>query len=429
MRVRWYKTSINPQVVEGSEYFGCQNPAKGAMRTALSTMQIPSAYTEGYAKARVHDPALADLYVEHTGIGDPVLDPVMEEIASLPNDKLTRFIRAGITQEEGGLNGAPQALRNFFQRVDTETPPWLDHEAFRPAIRVFNLNVTNMLIAFVCGVLIEGFATLITKSFFATGRVTGPENGEKTPHAEQPPVAGGLLSRRPPERRRWIQALFARPLRSRPHQAPARALRQLGPRALGHTDKRGAPRFRADRLFHAPVAVLGVGGYQFQRGRAGERHGCMALYRLRHGTSPKPSSTPRQRRREKIFDIAYMCEPPPDADCAATANALITAIPVTASIEDPREAESVKALAYRISRALIGDDLADALHFPRDEHDGNAVRLADETALSAPHQEQATAPITEFHPTSRNLRVRRGRAELPAAGPRGISEIQSLVIR
>ena len=38
---------------------------------------------------------------------------------------------------------------------------------------------------------------------------------------------------------------------------------------------------------------------------------------------------------------------------------------MTASIEDPREAESVKALAYRISRALIGDDLADALHFPR----------------------------------------------------------------
>ena len=333
------------------------------MRTALSMMQIPSAYTEGYAKARVHDPALADLYVEHTGIGDPVLDPVMEEIASLPNDKLTRFIRAGITQEEGGLNGAPQALRNFFQRVDTETPPWLDHEAFRPAIRVFNLNVTNMLIAFVCGVLIEGFATLIAKSFFATGRVLDPKTGKRRLMQNNRQLLevfypGGLLR---------DGDGFKLSLRVRFVHARIRHL-------LAHSDNwdhahLGTPISAAHLAFALTVFSMRLLQYSALVGtnfNEEEQASVMDVWRYTGYVMGLPEAiiyTTAEEAR-KIFDIAYMCEPPPDADCAATANALITAIPVTASIEDPREAESVKALAYRISRALIGDDLADALHFP-----------------------------------------------------------------
>ena len=131
---------------------------------------MPTAYTEGYATARIRDAALADNYMRHTGIGDPVLDAVFEELSTLPPGDLHRFIKAGIEQERGGLKTAPKVLREFFESVDSQSPPWLDFEAFKPAVRVFNLNVTNMLVAFVCGVLIEGFSTLIAKSFAATGR-------------------------------------------------------------------------------------------------------------------------------------------------------------------------------------------------------------------------------------------------------------------
>ena len=57
----------------------------------------PQAYAEGYAKARLHDEAAADNYIRHTTIGDPELDPMMEELASSmePGD-LHRFIGAGI---------------------------------------------------------------------------------------------------------------------------------------------------------------------------------------------------------------------------------------------------------------------------------------------------------------------------------------------
>ena len=46
-------------------------------------MHSPSAYSEGYAKARRYDQAAADNYIKHTTIGDAVLDPIMEELSSL----------------------------------------------------------------------------------------------------------------------------------------------------------------------------------------------------------------------------------------------------------------------------------------------------------------------------------------------------------
>lgn len=135
-------------------------------------LQIPSAYIEGYAKARLSDQLRADNYIKHTTIGDPELDPVMEELSSLPPADLHRFIEAGIEQEKD-LRDAPSALRNFFDHF--EEPPWLDYHAFSPGILVFNENVQLMLVAFVTGVLVEGFSTLIAKSFNVTKRVASTD--------------------------------------------------------------------------------------------------------------------------------------------------------------------------------------------------------------------------------------------------------------
>ena len=132
-------------------------------------IQVPTAYTESYAKARGYDEALADNYIKHTTIGDTELDPVMEELASLPPEDLHRFIGAGIEQQGEVLRKAPQPLREFFNNL--EEPEWLDYEAFRPGIRAFHANVDLMLVAFVTGVLVEGFSTMIAKSFNITGRV------------------------------------------------------------------------------------------------------------------------------------------------------------------------------------------------------------------------------------------------------------------
>ena len=75
-------------------------------------MQIPSAYLEGYEKkARPHEQVLADLYIKHTTIGDPLMDPIMEEISSLPAYELHAFVEAGIEGHDGVLRDTPQPLR------------------------------------------------------------------------------------------------------------------------------------------------------------------------------------------------------------------------------------------------------------------------------------------------------------------------------
>jgi hypothetical protein len=103
-------------------------------------------------------------------IGDPELDPVMEELAELPSADMHRFITAGIEGEADALRHAPKSLRDFFERID-DVPGWVDHASFDPGIRAFQANAIPILAAFVAGTLIEGFATLISKSFFMTGRV------------------------------------------------------------------------------------------------------------------------------------------------------------------------------------------------------------------------------------------------------------------
>ncbi|MCE2438036.1 MAG: hypothetical protein J4F39_01280 [Candidatus Latescibacteria bacterium] len=100
--------------------------------------------------------------MKHTTVGDPPLDPVMEESAGLPPQDLHRFIKAGIDEEEDDMRSAPLALRDFFDNL--EDPPWFEYESFRPGMRAFHMNTTNILVAFVTGVLIEGFATMIARS-------------------------------------------------------------------------------------------------------------------------------------------------------------------------------------------------------------------------------------------------------------------------
>ena len=146
------------------------NPVVFSSVTGDVTPKMPTAYVEGYEKARLYDQALADNYLKHVTIGDPELDPLMEELsAELSPGDLHRFIGAGIEQNEEALRLAPRALRDFFKNF--REPPWLYYEGFRPGVRAFHENVDRMLAAFVTGVLVEGFSTLIAKSFSITGRV------------------------------------------------------------------------------------------------------------------------------------------------------------------------------------------------------------------------------------------------------------------
>ena len=68
---------------------------------------------------------------------------------------------------------------------------------------------------------------------------------------------------------------------------------------------------------------------------------------------------------EARYKTGYLCEPPADEDSIAVANMLIQAIPAVAGITDPVERERLVGLAYRLSRALIGNRLANQFQFPK----------------------------------------------------------------
>ena len=136
-------------------------------------------------KAWRHDQAAAENYIRHITIGDPELDPIMEELSSLPPADLHRFVKAGIEQESDVLRTAPKVLRDFFDKVDSYVPPWVDFESFKPGMRAFHENMSNMLIAYAVGSAVEGFSTLVSKSFSITGaRDRAGTGGRKTPQAE-----------------------------------------------------------------------------------------------------------------------------------------------------------------------------------------------------------------------------------------------------
>ena len=111
-------------------------------------MKIPSEYKAGYEKARLVDREVADNYIAHTQIGDPIVDAVVEELASLPQNEASQFLSAGMDEDREGMRNAPQLLRDFFIDSPPPDPEWLDHSAFAPGVRAFPEKLSRRTISF-----------------------------------------------------------------------------------------------------------------------------------------------------------------------------------------------------------------------------------------------------------------------------------------
>ena len=68
-----------------------------------------------------------------------------------------------------------------------------------------------------------------------------------------------------------------------------------------------------------------------------------------------------------------MCEPPTDKDAVIVANAVFKAIPKMKGLTDEAEVKRLQMYAYRLSRALIGNELADLYGYPRTLRLGSVV--------------------------------------------------------
>ena len=322
--------------------------------------QIPSDYVESHQQARRLDQAVADNYVKHTLIGDPELDPIMQELSSMPPDDLHRFIGAAVEQHDEVARKAPQVLRDFFKNLE-EPPPWLNRRAFEPGIRAFHANVDLMLAAFVTGVLVEGFSTRIAKSFRITGRVAATKRRlqQNNRHMLEIFFPGGLDR----DGDGWKLSTRIRFVHSR-----IRAL-------LANSDDWdhaawGVPVSTAHLGYAISVFSKRLLDYSRLLGTSynkEERESVMSVWRYAGHLMGIPDTIlySNTAEAENLYKVGFICEPPADADSVAVANTLIQAIPLVAGIEDPVEREELLALAYRLSRALIGNRLADGFEFPK----------------------------------------------------------------
>lgn len=328
-------------------------------------LRAPSAYVDGYTRARAVDPEAADNYIRHTTIGDPDLDPVMEELADLPPVDLHRFIRAGIEQDdEATLRRAPRALRKFFN--DVEVPDWVDFEGFMPGQRAFYHNVRNMLIAHAIGSAVEGFSTLVSKSFSITGRVTGLGPGAKrrlrqnNRHMVETYYPGGLLR----DGEGWKVSMRIRFVHARMRKllADSDAWDHAAwgtPLSAAHMGGIALYTFSIRQFEHA-ISMGSVIGRE-------ERESIVKIWRYVGHILGVPDTLlfTDEAEARRIYEIGHLCEPPPDADALSVANAVFKAIPEMAGAKTEKERKSSQIYAYRLSRALIGNELADRYRYPK----------------------------------------------------------------
>ncbi|MCY4559431.1 MAG: oxygenase MpaB family protein, partial [Chloroflexi bacterium] len=213
------------------------------------------------------------------------------------------------------------------------------------------------------GVLIDGFSTLISKSFVQTGRIF--ENGvwrlkQNNRHQMEIFLPGGL--------ERYGEG-WKLSVRIRFVHAQVRML--LGRTAEWEHDAWGVPVSAA----HLGYAVACVAARTVKHSASlgaryspEERAGFHAVWRYAGYLMGIPETIlfTDERHALHIYRIGSLCEPPPTEDAVIMTNALINSAPLVANIDDPAERDKlVRKVIYPISRALVGNKLADQLNFPR----------------------------------------------------------------
>ena len=326
-------------------------------------MEVPSEYQAGYDQARLIDQKTADNYIAHTIIGDPVMDALVEELAEFPQERVHQFLRAGMDEDQDGLRDAPRALRRFFVDEPQPDPDWLDYNLFTPGIRGFQKNSVLVLSAFVTGVLIDGFSTLISKSFVQTGRIfdDGVRRLKQNNRHQMEIFWPGGLERYGDGWKLSVRIRFV-------HAQTRRLLAQTDewqqdswgvPLSAAHMGYAVAC-FAARTVRHSEVL-----GAQYD---AEERAGFHAVWRYAGYLMGIPETILFTDESDALhlYRIGSICEPPPTLESVVMTNALINSAPLVAGIEDPEErGKLVKNIIYPISRALVGNDLADQLNFPQ----------------------------------------------------------------
>lgn len=323
-------------------------------------MEVPSSYIDSYKEARRIAPALATNYIQHTTIGDPLADALIADLAPLPAAEEQHLIKQALTENQEIPATAPASLKSFAHTC-TQQPPWLDFEQLQIGGRMFHRNSQIATAAMAAGVLVEGFATNIAQSFFLTGGVR--HHGvrrlrQNNRHMLEIFMPGGLS--------RYGDG-WALTLRLRLIHAKIRHL--LANSDEWDTAHLGLPISTA-HLGYA-IASFSARLLQFMKSLGAsfskeEQTGFMAVWRYCGHLMGIPETILFRDQADalELLRISRLCEPASSVESIAMASSLIHSIPLVVGRSDPQERKKMARYVFKVSRALIGNELADELRFP-----------------------------------------------------------------
>lgn len=327
-----------------------------------SELKTPVDYVPGYEKARLIDQDLADLYVAHTLIGDPPADALVEALTPLGAAAFHQLLTRAMSQDSSVFQEAPRELRDFFDVVE-EQPEWANQSTFESGVHCFHRNSELILQGLVGGSLVEGFSTNIARSFVITGRLR--EQGvrrlrQNNRHVLEIFMPGGLENYgdgwKLSVRLRLVHAQVRHLLNDDRDDWDTEAWgTPLSSAHMGFA----ASAFSARTLRHARKM-----GVKFSREES-ESFMQVWLYAMKLMGIPEALLPRSEADALELYRVGGVCEPPPDFESIIMANALMNAAPPVLGVTDDQEKKELLKLAYGISRALIGDELADQLKYPQ----------------------------------------------------------------
>ena len=330
-------------------------------------LKVPIDYRPGYEKARLINSQLADQYIAYTNVGDPPADALIEALTPLGGWELHRLLSGAMNEQASVFQEGPRELREFFDLVE-DRPSWASAEAFEPGIGSFHRNSELILQGLVGGSLVEGFSTNISRSFVITGRLR--EQGvrrlrQNNRHVLEIFMPSGL------ERYGdgWKLSVRLRLVHAQVRRLLSNDLDDWDvdswgvPLSSAHMGF-AASAFSARCLKHS--RKLGV------RFSNAESHSFMLVWRYAMHLMGIPEALlPKDEdQASRFFQIGAICEPPPDFESIIMANSLINAAPLVLGVANEDDKKDLLKLAYTVSRALIGDEMADQLKYPKYKHRG-----------------------------------------------------------
>ena len=324
-------------------------------------MRIPSSYADGYEAARAVDARLADDFIRHTTLGDPLADRVVEDLAAAFSPGEVHPLIASALRDPPQLpDGLPDSLRELVNEVSV-IPDWYDPKLAQAATRGFIRNSSIIPAALAGAAIVEGFSTLISKSFRIRGRIT--QNGvrrlrQNLLHLADQYLPGGME----PGGDGWRLTL-----RIRLVHAQSRML--LKDSEEWDTAAHGMPVSAA----HIMLASTTFSARLLQHARRlgakfsdMEWEGYVHVWRYTAWIMGVPveilfEDYEDARRR---FEIGMLCEPVPDDDAIIMANSIVNSAPLLLGVKDPKERRPFATFIYQVCRELVGDELADQFLFP-----------------------------------------------------------------